>query len=431
MGGRASELAIWNAEFMLFVNFYMVIMNYGELRLTEATTAKTIAGDALRSNVVSLFDQGRVSSEKKYLLAGARQYRTLWARDMAMSVQGAMAAGEFQAVKNSLEIFFKFQRFDGLLPRLIDNQNILTRVLMGVMGHPPMFREPLRAWFTTENRVIAIDSNLAIVWASSRYILRSEDLVFAKAHFVAAEKAILFIETHFSVEGIVGKQPPFADWADSVQRTGRVAFTNELYILALRGLSQWAEKVGEPVRASFYQDKAAEVTERFLTFFWDPKERIIVNFERDHRWTADANFFAVAHGILPREKSIELMDRLRMSPLWIPFPGRPTWPDYEPHMKSWLVKRVNLAGYHDQYLWFWLTCLAACAETAIGNADGYAQIMRSVSGRIVADRTVHEVYEYDERNQQIVPVKRWLYRAESPFTWSAAMFLEACEDGCR
>jgi glycogen debranching enzyme len=386
--------------------------------------AKKIAEKSVRSNIVSVEDSSDPSGEKKYLLAGANQYRTLWARDLSMSVAGALYIGEFKAVRDSLEAFFKLQREDGLFPRVVDHWNIYLRVISGVMGKALSYRHPLQGWFETENRVISIDGNLMIPWAASEYVKKTQDEEFARKWFPAVQLSLNYIEKSFGVQGLIGKQPPFADWADSVRRIGRVAFTNEFFILALRGASEWADFLNKSDQAELYWSRSDEVAAAFLRFFWNPEKKCLRNFESDDHLSADANLMAVANRILPHSLAIEVMENLRKTPLWMPMPGRPTWPDYPASMKSWAVKRVNLSGYHDSIYWLWITALAASAEMEVGNLHGYHKILTLLSSQITSDGAIHEVYDLSKDGRHLTPLRRTFYQAEVPFTWSAAFFLQ-------
>ena len=79
--------------------------------------------------------------------------------------------------------------------------------------------------------------------------------------------------------------------------------------------------------------------------------------------------------------------------------------------------------------WLWITALAAEAEGALGDCEAYARILEQASGLILKEGTIHEVYSL--RGGSLDPVRRLIYRAEEPFTWSSAAFLQAVRGGCR
>lgn len=386
--------------------------------------AHAIASEALRANTVILLEG---ESSLHFLLAGSRQYKALWARDFALGSLGALELGLFKVVKDSLEALFGFQRPDGLLPRGLDRYSVYTRVASGVLGVDLGWGKPFRAWYRTENGVVCGDSNLLLPWIGAEYFKKTQDREFIEKWFPTVKKALSFVEDEFAIEGLLGKQPPFSDWADSIARTGYVALTNIFYILALRAAIDWATWLGKQGDAQEYFKKEALAVERFRAFFFDEQQGLVKNFEGNQHLTADANLFAVVFRILPQSDCQRIMEVLRKSPIWNPIPGRPTWPDYEDALKSRTVKWVNLKDYHDRLCWLWITALGAVAEWKQGNTLFYERIMDHMAAQIFQHQAVHEVY--DLNGGHLIPVKRLFYRAESPFTWSAGMYLWA--DGFR
>jgi glycogen debranching enzyme len=125
----------------------------------------------------------------------------------------------------------------------------------------------------------------------------------------------------------------------------------------------------------------------------------------------------------------EALQTLRNSPLWTPMPGRPTYPDYPAHMMGFNIKLVGITGYHDSNYWLWLTALAAMAEHRLGNKAECARILDALSDQIVRDGEIYEIFDLVPGGA-LKPVKRLPYRAESPFTWSSGMYLEASKADC-
>lgn len=384
--------------------------------------AKAIAIAALKANTVVLSDGLHT---RRFLLAGSRQYKALWARDFAMASLGALELGLYQTVRDSLEALFSLQRPDGLLPRGIDRYSVYTRVASGLFGVTLEWGQPFKGWYRTENGVICGDSNLLLPWIGAEYFKKTQDREFLEKWYPIVEKALAFMDQEFAIEGLLGKQPPFSDWADSIARTGHVAITNIFYILALRAAREWAQWVGKSAKSTEYAEKEARAARRFRSYFFDEEKGVLKNFEGNLHLTADANLFAVVFRIVSREDSHRILEALRKSPLWSPIPGRPTWPSYEDSLKSRTVKWANLRDYHDNLCWLWITALGAVAERELGNVSAYENIMNHVAAQIYADQAIYEVYDIGGEDKRLVPVKRLFYRAESPFTWAAGMYLWA------
>ena len=365
---------------------------------------------------------------KEYLLAGARQYHSLWARDFAMSVTGALDLGRHKAVRDTLELLFSRERADGVIPRQIDNVDKMTRFFFGLIGIVIEFVPPFEASFVTENHVITIDGNAAVPWAAGLYVARTRDMEFASRWWDSAVRAIGYIESKHVKYGVVSDQPKFADWADSVARRGRVSMTQELYILALRSLSEWAGLLGKIDESIHYAEKAAAAQEAFNRFYWVEERAMILNFEGSTHLSADTNLLAVAHQMVDKKRARRILDTLRTSPLWYPMPGRATYPDYPSSWKSRLLKLTGMGDYHDRLYWLWLTAAAAQAERQIGHEDGCNQILDQLSELLIRHKTTYEVYSL--RDNALKPVSRFFYKSERPFSWSSAMAVHALGEGC-
>ncbi len=383
--------------------------------------ALAIAAVGLQNNIAK-------ADGKEYILAGAHQFYSLWARDFAMSVSGALDLGRHKAVKDSLEILLGRQRADGVIPRQVDNVDHVTRFFFGLIGLVIEFVPPFEASFLTENKVVAIDGNAAVPWAAGLYISRTGDLEFAARWWRAAVKAIDFIERKHLQDGIVSDQPKFADWADSIARHGRVSMTQELYILALRSLSEWAGLLGKEDETIRYAEKAAAAQDAFNRNYWVEDRAMILNFEGSTHLSADTNLLAVTHQLVNPDRARRILDTMRVSPLWSPMPGRATYPDYPSSWKSPFVKLSGMGDYHDRLYWLWLTALSAQAERRIGHEAGCNRILDQLSEVLIRHKTVYEVYNL--KDNKLSPVSRLLYKSEKPFSWSSGMIVHALAEGC-
>ncbi|MCC7441471.1 MAG: hypothetical protein IT285_07550 [Bdellovibrionales bacterium] len=394
------------------------------------TEAWSLAVSALQHNVVPV-DGPEGTENLEIVLAGAHQFRTSWSWDFAFASEGLLGIGRERAVRDTLASFFERRRADGLLPRVLDSLPIELRVVLGLTRIARGFKGPLKPWYVSENKAVSPIPNLTLVAAASRYVQASHDAAFARRWYPVARSAVAFVEREWGEDGIIARQQPFSDWEDSVRREGRVAFTNLLYVRALQAIGEWAAYLGEAEQAR--QDAlAAEFTlGRVLEVFWDESRGVLRNYVGDDtRLTADANLFAVANRMLTGARAGRAMGVLRASPLWLPMPGRPTWPEYPGSMKSFFVTIGGMRDYHDRLYWPWITALAARAERALGNCADYERIMAQLDRLFVEHDEVGEVYRLTARGG-LAPVKRLLYRSEAPFTWASGMYIEAAADGCR
>jgi len=389
-----------------------------------------IAVQNLFFNSIPVDDPSAPTGERFCLLAGGTHYRTLWARDFATAVPGALVGGFRQQVSDTLEVLFQYQRSDGLFPRTVDNIPIERRVILGLLGTTLPYEQPLKGWYLTEYNSITIDQNVLVPWAAGEYVAVIKDREFAKRYFAAAEKALAFVEKDYVEDNLITKQPRFSDWQDSIARIGRVALINIYYKLALDRMSGWAKFLKDDKKAAQYAERAEKVKAAFEAYFWWPERKIIRNFEGNDTIAADANLMAVVHRMVSTDKAVQIMATLRASPLWKPMPGRATYPEYDDKLKGRNLKLAGISDYFDKMHWVWITALGARAERALGNCDQYHTIIDWVSKRIANDGDIYEVYDLLKDGETLKPVNRPLYHSEHPFSWSSGMYLEATAIGC-
>ena len=90
-----------------------------------------LAQNSLKANIIS-------TSEGPMLAAGHSHFRTLWTRDFCFSVPGLLLIGERDLARRQLELIWKHQRKDGLLPRGIDVMAPQLRVIMSLLKRGPI-----------------------------------------------------------------------------------------------------------------------------------------------------------------------------------------------------------------------------------------------------------------------------------------------------
>jgi glycogen debranching enzyme len=381
----------------------------------------TQVSDNFGTNVVRVASPS--GKEAKFIVAGATQYRMLWARDLCFSVRGALLVGEEAAVKDSLELFFAHQLPSGVIPRLVDSSHLALRVVGGLVGLSSQLTHRLKPGFFTENGVLAIDGNMLLPWAAFTYVQHTGDKESLMRWYPRAVLAMEHLEKNWVKKGLIVNQPPFADWADSVARTGTIAFTNVLYRLSLRSMKAWAEAMGDEHQTKHFETLEGDAKIAFDRQFFDPGKHVYRTTDQSDQVSAETNFMLISEGLVPERRAFLMLEALRQSALWRPIPGVPVDTPYAKRHKSLLTRFVGIEGYHDRFTWLWITALGALACQKVGEMEESDRILKFTADLVGLDGLVHEVYERKARI--LKPVRRLLYRAERPFAWSSAMLLEA------
>ncbi|MFA7266223.1 MAG: hypothetical protein WC054_07915 [Candidatus Nanopelagicales bacterium] len=365
---------------------------------------------SLRANLVDT-DSG------KMLAAGWSQFRTLWTRDFCFSVPGLLAAGHADVVDRQLRTLLAFQRDDGLIVRGLDVVDPKRRVLLNTALHPLPRRvrtpgyegRPLLPEYLGEHGTPAIDSNVLVAQAICQYVAHTRDRALFDDNRDAIERAMAYYSEKFN-DGLIS-QPAFSDWQDSASRQGPGLYLHVLLIRAATHLTDlglsvpWLPALGERISQAFFSNKHGVFTQ-------DPTHTQV---------PLEANLWIIESGLFANMVTPDVLyQRLKDSPLWNRV-GIPIAPQYPKSAVSWTTKVVGLRHYHDDLRWSWLMAEAARICALVGDRDEASRIYGQLQALTESTNEVAEVYEAI-RN---VPVKRGLYRSESPFSWGASKIVES------
>jgi hypothetical protein len=376
---------------------------------------------ALKERARLTLEANLVETERGlFLAAGGNQFRTLWTRDFCFSVPGLLQAGWRDLVERQLALLLSFVEF-GQLPRSIDTVNPKWRVVWhtALRGLPnPLARSyagRLRPEYLGEHGTPAFDSNLVFLkaWAA---------LVSAGGSWGPVANRVpelLQPFTSFLTQGELC-QPAFSDWQDSARREGAVLHTHLLLFEVLHELA-----AVDLLPAAFLGYE--KFVRGFLQERFDPQAGLFREFTEGRQFALDSHLLLLKSACLADAigplTAAGLYRNLKGSALWQGLPGVPVHPAYPDDQVALTTKIVGLRHYHDGFAWGWLAAEAAHAAFLREDpAEGAAILTRlAKTGR--GDEALAEIFE--EEGGRWRPVERRLYRAECPFTWTAAKCLEA------
>ncbi|MFH1725018.1 MAG: hypothetical protein ABII00_10410 [Elusimicrobiota bacterium] len=383
----------------------------------ELLKASAVAARNLRANLRPL--KGPDGRERTLLVAGPGKYHSVWTRDFCFAAGGLLAAGEARAVRDTLDAILARQRPDGLLPRLLDSFHPGMRFARAVLGGLVPLREPLAPNFLSDQLVTAVDSNSLVVWTAAHYALRADNLAWAG---LALPKLDLAMAAYDALErdGLV-HQPPCSDWKDKTPaRRGAVFFTQLLRWRAMRSLEDLCRAMGRARTAATWKDRARTYARRLHRGFWDAERGFFADSLKHRLLSSEANLAAAAWGFADETQAaaiVRAMDRLG---LWTPW-GPRTSQRYPLRGKSPLIILAGVPGYGDDFVRLWISALALRVLHRLGKRTLRDRIALGVCGLLNSSGRVSEVYRPEDGRE----VRAWLYRSESPFSWSAGMLLEA------
>jgi GH15 family glucan-1,4-alpha-glucosidase len=358
--------------------------------------------------------------EKLILCAGLRNFREPWARDLSFASFGLIELGEFQATKEALEVFLINQRPTGQFPVKVHSTSVADRYLHSLFKRQQPIYAPIRPKYITAHNTISLDGNALLVIAILNYATRSGDHDFVQMHWPALKQAITWLEAHaLEADGLL-HQAPFADWADSIAREGRVLYTNVVYWKALTDLAQAAASYGDTADQLYFANKAQQLTEAINTHFWREDLGYFVTNHLFDNLSSSGNLLAIAWELTTPEQAHAILDNMQAFGMADPVPTQAVHRAYPNKFVAIENRLGGVAHYHTHAAWLWLGAWQVIALARMERLEEAEALLYRISKVIVRDGAVHEVYAPDGYY-----LSTFWYTSEAPLTWSAGMVVYA------
>ncbi len=359
------------------------------------------------------------------IIAGKQHFTDIWARDSCQAGLGAARADEQDKaqVKKNLKTLIRYQREDGLIPLRVGAGTLLFKLISKKLGNfmaNVTNRKPAAIYTTAKDKPFTnsevIDSGTWLVIAVNDYAVQTNDWDFAKANFIALEKAIRWTEAQDKDDDGLIEEGPYANWADSIAKKGKVLYSNILYAKALKSISNISEMIGK--KTGDFSKKAERTKEAINKVFWNGRYYIDWIDDKVHDdMPTYGNALAIVFGIADSSKGNKIADEINKV-----FGGNM---HFNPHSEKMgknaypLMKVCGMADY-SSLSWLLIGCMDSVAKLKLGRKREARKVLAAVADRIIAHNCVYEIYDKKGR-----PVKRLMYKSEGPFAWSAGLYLFA------
>lgn len=385
---------------------------------------QTVEAKGLRIAAVNLrtgIEKRRLldGQEKLVVCAGFRNFREPWARDFGFASFGLIELNEIQTVKEGLEVFLIYQRPSGQLPVKVHSTNIVDRYLHSLFKREQPTRTPIKPKYITAHNTISLDGNALLVIAGLNYVAQAGDETFVRDHWPALKQAVIWLEEHALEEDGLLHQAAFADWADSIARSGRVLYTNILYWKALYDLAETARTYQLDDEAYFTQ-KAEQLKVSINHQFWRTDLGYFVNNEIFDNLSSSGNLLAIAWDLATPEQAHSILDRMREFEMATPVPTQVVHRAYPSKFIALENRLGGIPNYHTSAAWLWLGAWHVIALARMERLTEAELLLYRISNVIVRDGAVHEVYAPDGHY-----LSSFWYTSEAPLTWSAGMVVYA------
>ncbi len=294
-------------------------------------------------------------------------YNQLWARDAAHYIGNLPE--DFVATWTSLATLFKHQKESGMLPFRVEKEYMTIKLVPGLRRlAKPLFdliegkirgREQ-RPVYEGQDFSGAEDTVPVVLIAAGEFFLSDdkEGRDFFVTNFDKISKAVnFFIKKTDPEDGLVDLPPDAQspDWEDSINRGGKLGGINVYWARALRLMEFMCKQTGKTKEAGEYRALAAQVNKSIRKELYDKNTGCVQGATDDNRIDTTASIYAGLYLLTPTEaeKMEETLQNKVTSPSGFlmnhdrPYPGE---------QKQTAHKIIGHTGYHDKYIWPWVTC---------------------------------------------------------------------------
>jgi GH15 family glucan-1,4-alpha-glucosidase len=381
-----------------------------------------VAFNIARDNLLAGIEKRRLENGKvkQVVVAGVRNFREPWARDFGFASYGLLALDELDPVRECLEVFLHYQKPNGQFPVKIHSTNIPTRYLHSFFQREQPTSAPLRAKYISAHNTISLDGNGLLVLAALNYINQSKDWAFAAAHWPALKQALYWLGSFTLVSGGLLHQAGYSDWADSINRHGRVLYTNVIYWKALHEIALTAKLIREEQDYSLFETRADQVRMAIQDHFWRDDLGYFVTSNIFANLSSSGNLMAVAWDLASPDQADSILNAMDEFGMADPVPTRPVHRPYPWRYIAFENRLTGIGHYHTEAAWLWLGGWHVAALVHTGRLKQAQEHLDRMAMVIVRDGEVHEVYGTDGKYLSSI----W-YTSEAPLVWSAGMYVYA------
>jgi glycogen debranching enzyme len=356
--------------------------------------AQKIAVECLRACYA---DQG--------IIAGPHHFTDYWARDGFFAALGAIAIDDTEIVDRQIELFFSYQKENGLIPYRIMRGPIS---LQKYLGKPTFYTVPKPTYRLRDIGQYVLDgTTLSVLFAALR---KKEKLI------PQIKKGLHFLTTKEKY-GLLW-DGPMGEWNDVVWKWGNLLYSNIIYWYMYDRLGDWIATIDREW-SNTLKTKANSIAEALRTRLWNGAYFADWHdYRRQDYFYPFGNCLAIAWGLATKSEAESILKECEK--VKVSFTLETNTFKYPWWRIDLLQRMAGMADYQNHSLLWWQPITGYLAALRKTNAKQVADVTESIVEKIIHDQVINECYE---RNGS--PVKRYLYQSEHPFAWASGMILWA------
>jgi glycogen debranching enzyme len=355
------------------------------------------------------------------IYAGLHHFKDYWARDSFFASLGALSLKDHSIVKKNLSLFLSNTSYLYQLPLRIGRSDFgIALTLFGIDLKEK--KEPRYHFFS--KGFVPVDQNSLFIITFHEYIKKTVDLKFLSENIEVIEKIMDWNFLKDKDNDLLIEENGFCSWADSINKQGKVLYSNVCHAHALLCLSELFKILKDKTRSEKYRRLHIEVKKRINELFWSGEHYIdwIDGDKINNYFSTDGNILSIIWDVADKIKAKHIEEYSQVFDLH-DVPSQVVHPNYPKRLVSTQVKLIWLSDYHNGVSWLFLGALSALAKNKIGLRKEALVILEKMADTIIKHGGVYEIYEKTGN-----PVNRLFYKSEVPFAWSSGLFAYAVKE---
>ncbi len=374
----------------------------------------------MSSNIKKAIGIARVNLHKCYteegILAGQKNFIDFWARDSLWAIMGSIKLGDYDQVERNFKQFLDLQRKNGQIPYRIISVNQFLKYLR----IKKRFKKPIPNYNSIMGASV-IDQNSLLIIAAAEYSKNERGKTYIKEIFPKLEKAFSWLKKQSSPRYGLIKEGLFANWMDHVFKSGIVLNNNVLYYKAAAAMAFISHELGNCEQQKRFELASDKIKSKINEHLYNGVFYLDWKGMKDHHYFETAsNLLTIIWRVADKESSNKILDLIGEK-LYKGFVPKANFPSYHPLLvlpQHYIAGIYDYAGYR-----IWIGALYSLALKRNDERDKAKKVMERIAEKIIKHKTIYEIY-----TPKGEPAKRPLYINESPFSWSAGVFIWACSE---
>ncbi len=285
-------------------------------------------------------------------------YDTMWTRDLAHAGGNFFVEHNEDALLESIERVFLYQKPDGALPYRVERKEFLKEhILEGVLGIERYLpREKERPVYEGEDGGNAEDTIPATIITLGELFINSEKgREFVKNNFEKIQGAMhQFIGRTDPKDGLETSKKSNPDWSDSLLKgNNKLGTINIWYARALRMMELMSGEIGKQGEARYYREQFQKVKSSVLEKLYDKEDHYFKTGVGESRIDAAACVFGSLY-LLPATEAAKVQETMAAH-LKSNSGLKNFYPPYPKEKINPILRTIGMGGYHNESVWPWLT----------------------------------------------------------------------------